>query len=680
MATFDPYLENHLYMKHIITGLILIVGWVVPVEGWGEVVKLDGNNINFSKELTPSEVLVFQDSTGDMSLYEVARLPVTSFRPYHPDADFFGSNNRNRFWFLIQIENTSSSDTLKAFLHFGRVDLLNIGLRTDAQFQQALAGQAVAFNERLFPERRYFPFQVAPGSRVDMILHPTFLWAATKIEEFTLLGLEKVAHRSWKQQHGREASRIFDGLFYGSLLIMLMFSIIQYFFYADKAYLYYACYILSLLLYYLLKKAPYTPTLFSNYIDLLVPYGSSMYYFIYFSYGVFVIQFLNIRRREHPLLMYVAWVGGALCLAFFCWDVWWHADVSDMLARGGNRAPRNDLLLIGIFIYGYILIRMKIDWLVKWVLIGSLLLIVFAIVSILAYEVEFQILRGNTDFPDFIKAFTFMPFSFAQLGVLLEVIFFSLGLGYRTHYSIRQAEQNSRKAERQLVESKLEVAQKEKEAARFQQHIAEAELKALKAQMNPHFVANTLNSIKNLVQTNKKEEATHYLAVFAQLVRTILDNTTQPVISMSKELDFCQLYLQLESLRFNNDFTFDIKINPDVDTSFVKIPPLVLQPFLENAIWHGLSPKPGIKKLRISLSIQDGNTVCCLIRDNGIGRKAADGNKRNGRRPSYGVHLTRERIQIINQYLDTDIALDIIDQYDNSGQATGTDVLLTIPI
>ncbi|HHH52993.1 MAG TPA: hypothetical protein ENK91_04990, partial [Bacteroidetes bacterium] len=164
------------------------------------------------------------------------------------------------------------------------------------------------------------------------------------------------------------------------------------------------------------------------------------------------------------------------------------------------------------------------------------------------------------------------------------------------------------------------IKDKEKLKSKYERKMLETEMKMLQSQMNSHFLFNTLNSIKNYIIKNETREAANYLTTFSGLIRNILNNSSQKFISLQSELEALEQYLNLELLRFDNKFKYEILIDDTIDVATVKVPPLLLQPFVENAIWHGLLHKD--KKGKITIEIKkEKNQIKYIITDNGIGRK-----------------------------------------------------------
>jgi len=210
--------------------------------------------------------------------------------------------------------------------------------------------------------------------------------------------------------------------------------------------------------------------------------------------------------------------------------------------------------------------------------------------------------------------------------------------------------------------------------AELKQKIAETEMMALRAQMNPHFIFNSLNSIDNLIQTDQKEKATTYLARFAKLIRGILENSKQEVIPCWKDLEQLQLYLELEQLRWDNKFASVVNIDERILQGDYRVPPMVIQPFVENAIHHGLlNKKENDRKLFICVMPENGQ-IKFIIEDNGVGRaKAEEYNKVNRlSHQSMGLHITEQRIHLFNK--DETRSVKIIDLSGKDNEPAGTRV------
>ena len=216
----------------------------------------------------------------------------------------------------------------------------------------------------------------------------------------------------------------------------------------------------------------------------------------------------------------------------------------------------------------------------------------------------------------------------------------------------------------------------------YEREVAELELKALRSQMNPHFMFNSLNSIKNHILQSEPKLAAEYLSNFAHLIRLILQNSRERVVPLEDDLEALFLYIDLERLRFGDRFKFVSTIDESIDRTRVMIPPLILQPFVENAIWHGLMKKEGAGILAINLQKEDG-ILRCVIEDNGIGREAA-GRMRDQTTRKYrsmGLGITQDRIDIHNKMNRMGIRVLVTDlKKETTGEALGTRVEVIVPL
>ncbi|WP_276168491.1 tetratricopeptide repeat-containing sensor histidine kinase [Zobellia alginiliquefaciens] len=203
----------------------------------------------------------------------------------------------------------------------------------------------------------------------------------------------------------------------------------------------------------------------------------------------------------------------------------------------------------------------------------------------------------------------------------------------------------------------------------------------LRSQMNPHFLFNSLNSIKLYIINNEQKNAVHYLNKFAKLVRKILEASSMREIPLAEELETVELYMNIENIRFSNEIDFKVRVDEDIDTHTVKIPSLILQPFLENAIWHGLSPKTGEKIIDIHISKDKQDFIHIAISDNGVGRVEAEKIKQNKvlKRKSVGIEITKERLANFSKDLQNSFDVEIVDLYDENHKSLGTRVILHIP-
>jgi Histidine kinase/7TM diverse intracellular signalling len=223
----------------------------------------------------------------------------------------------------------------------------------------------------------------------------------------------------------------------------------------------------------------------------------------------------------------------------------------------------------------------------------------------------------------------------------------------------------------------------EKEKNSYQRMVLQNEMTALRSQMNPHFIFNCLNAVKSLVLQNEISVASAYISKFARLVRLVLENSRNEWITLEQELETLTLYLEIEQMRFNNRFQFWINFENDVDTEGVKLPPMLIQPYVENAIWHGLMHKDDTGNVTITISQKADNQLEINVIDDGVGRKKAMElrSKKAAQRKSLGMEISAERLSIINQIYKVNAQIIIHDLTDpKTNEALGTKVQLLLSV
>lgn len=293
------------------------------------------------------------------------------------------------------------------------------------------------------------------------------------------------------------------------------------------------------------------------------------------------------------------------------------------------------------------------------------------------------------------------PITYFFIGLLFENIAFSLGLSFKVkswyENMIFQLKENVRirKNQYDILENEVKAKEKEilemtriAEQARikkvesdFNNEIRRLQLDLLKNQMNPHFIFNALTSIKVFLIDNDKKKAVFYLNKFSKLIRKMLDSYRVDSYSLDEEFEILKLYLAIENIRFNSEIEISFDVDEKLNLKSIYIPPLLLQPFVENAIWHGLMNKTtGTKQLDIKIySAPDTKTVFMEITDNGVGRKYSTESKlkRTLQKTSYGLKLVQERLDIFNIQNNFNYKFRIIDLFDENSLSAGTKVFIS---
>jgi tetratricopeptide (TPR) repeat protein len=215
----------------------------------------------------------------------------------------------------------------------------------------------------------------------------------------------------------------------------------------------------------------------------------------------------------------------------------------------------------------------------------------------------------------------------------------------------------------------------------FEKQVAEMEMQALRAQMNPHFIFNCLNSINRYIVKSDSVTASGYLTKFSKLIRLILDHSASGLISLASEKQTLLLYMEMESLRFSGRFSYEVTIDPALDPDTILIPAMLIQPYIENAIWHGLMHKESGGKVSVRFGYHDAAMLQVVVEDDGIGREqAALLKSRNAlKHKSHGMRITGDRLRIVSEQQGTEASLRIDDLKDSQGNACGTRISLVIP-
>lgn len=261
-----------------------------------------------------------------------------------------------------------------------------------------------------------------------------------------------------------------------------------------------------------------------------------------------------------------------------------------------------------------------------------------------------------------VKFIIIPPFYATWWFISLVIILLSGSIYFINRYLVRQARKE------------------EKIKAEFNKLLAETEMKALRAQMNPHFIFNALNSIQKYILKEEHEQASIYLTKFSKLIRLILDHSNQNTIKLNSELELLKLYLEIESLRFEQQFTYAIHVDKGINQDTEEVPSMLIQPFVENAIWHGLLHKNSPGHLQLNFTHHEQYLVI-EIDDDGVGRLKAEEfkNKLINKNKSYGMQLAQKRISILNRLQNLQANSEIIDKVSPHGEALGTTVVIRIP-
>ena len=459
---------------------------------------------------------------------------------------------------------------------------------------------------------------------------------------------------------------IFSLLIVGVLLIIFFQSIFFYSSYKDKAYLWYAIYAFIIILDQLFVNSTviYYRTILKSESIFFNQLHTTLMWLYNSAYVIFVIEFGDLFLFKNKTAIGIKKIVTYLAVVLVILNLIDVVFGTFLLRKGLLFLLVPTLTVLSVFIY-YHLFKMKTA--VKYYIIcGSLTLIIF---SVLALRVFFL---PNSSY--------YYSWCYLYIGIFIENIFFTFGLVVKQRLILKQRNETqlqliaqykendklknslTERLEKEVKTKTTEIVFLNKLAEEdrikqlelaFEKEIAELKISSLQSQMNPHFIFNSLNSIKLNIIKNNKENAVYYLNKFSKLIRKILTISREREVSLQEEIDTLELYVSIENLRFNNEIQFSIHVDKNISLETIKVPPLVLQPFVENAIWHGLSPKEGEKKLILHISQTHFNYVEIAIEDNGIGRKKAKEFKAKKliKRASVGLKLTEERLSVFSNQL-----------------------------
>lgn len=270
------------------------------------------------------------------------------------------------------------------------------------------------------------------------------------------------------------------------------------------------------------------------------------------------------------------------------------------------------------------------------------------------------------------------------IGITMNFQFFIIwNFIYFLYHHIKKSQNEQIERVQLKAELKIQQLESEKSQIEYQRNLGNYYLMALRYQMNPHFIFNCLNSIKLYTTQNNGAAASEYLTKFSKLIRLVMENSAKGKILLSAELDMLRLYIELEAMRFKDKLQYTIHLEEDVEPDFIELPPLLLQPYVENAIWHGLMPKEEGGRLTIEVAMNNSESLLRVsITDTGIGRvKSADfQSEKPSKHESYGMKVTSDRIALINQVYKTGADVRIDDLTSVDGKAEGTRVIIQIPV
>lgn len=635
-------------------------------------------------------VQIYYDPAEKLTVETVKNAPFIPFSDFRLDNYFFTKQSYNH-WLRFRVQNATDEGQSLLF-DYGRYHSIELYDFNGKGYDIKKSGLLTKPDQQIFKPNRFVIPTVIPAHSTKeyyvKVNDKNSIYKDSKINLLTYRFEENLRSKSFFKSR---TDIYYSASFLAVGLFLILFCLIQFSQTREKAYGYYALFLLAVYLYFLRRVEALAdiPILFSyfprSFLTSEVPLNilPAIWYLLFCQY------LLEISPVNHPKIY-----------RFFRWQIKFltYYFLFDCVLQYGFDQYAYSLrfylwvriaLLFTTFYTILLLFRMR-NPVANYIASGTTVLNFFLLISLV-----FAIIRRIAGD---VFIFHMINFPYVETGIFLENLLFIVAFVAKIKQMYRerdltqqqlivQLEANQHLQQRLnselevLVEQKskaLETETQQRIIAEFNQKLSQAELKSLQSQINPHFIFNSLNSVKNYILTNQPKEAARYLTDFANLIRSVLQQSRQSLISLKDELEILQIYVRLEQMRFDNKFEFDYKVESQIDINYLKVPALLLQPYVENAIWHGLMHKEEKGKLKIEVKMETPDEVLCIIEDNGIGRqKAAELQSSTGRtHKSLGLQINADRLKVLQELNELEVSVEIIDLKN----PVGTRVVVHFPL
>lgn len=647
-------------------------------------------------ELTKNENIKTLYSTTDNTFEEIQSIP---FEKGFTRID--SHSEKTVLWFKFELLNI---DTNYSDYYIYCVDgFFSLYQETDTGWTVQKNGFLLPLAERSNPDNSRFLKLQLPVNQPTEIYLSVRPGAFSKGRYRPTIGGEIYYYKRLRAEEKFSLpSHTFSLMYLSGLIMISFFVFILFLSVRNKVYLYYLLYLAFQIIYAIIvfSHNPMTDWEFTNSHPAL---GYRIMEGIQFTfigfYIFFIIELLEVKKFDRIL---------AQAMRGFAWFCFAYAIINPAVVHFFSDSQLHFLVFKYIRYVVLPLNLILILWviwkvrhpLVAYFIVGNIFFFSGAILSV------YMSITGVGIGPGELFYFDDSMNTIFQMGLLCEVFCFSFAIAHHVRLIYNEKKENSAAFIRQLEENQriqenmnkeldkkvkekttelIEVyssieKQREKEIQlAFSQKIKESEMLALRSQMNPHFLFNSMNAIKHLILLERSKDAMDYLDDFASLLRGVLQNSKRETITVEDELELLELYLSLEKGRLGPSLEYQILSSDPSELSQYPIPALLLQPFVENAIWHGLQPKKDEQK-NLDITFDTSKDLIISIRDNGIGRRAAQAlNGKKSLNKSLGIQITRERLSLFNHLSEFKIDLKITD-LEETGVSTGTLVTFTYSI
>ncbi len=604
-------------------------------------------------ELT-KQAYYFVDSSNALTLEQVQALPHESFnidssRSFRFDYGYLG------FWFKLNLHNNSGTEqTYYLELDNPRIHDVQLYYEQHGQLSVQKSGTRYPFSERgIYDRVHVFTITLLANETKEVYVYaynngnylafPIHLWSDVAYLEYTYRNQFSLA------------------LYYGILLLIIAINLYLLFTSKNKVVLFYLLYIVCFGM-TLFTRDGYGIEFFYPSISYINPQLIQLFILLTIAFN---IQFLQDYLKSkifipgyHTFLNVLKYTSYGLIVFLFIPTTF-------------------DLLLVYVKYYVIFAnvavvtgagVSLKKNFSnAMYYLTGFSLLFIGVIITVL-------IVTGVIE-NKFLESYGL------KIASVAEIIVLTIAMVTYIKRTQAQTQQLALERLKEINELNLKAKEEERKQVRLNEQLALSELKALRSQMNPHFIFNTMNTIQYYVSENDQKTAQQSLSKLAKLMRMILEHSELNVITIEEELKALELYIQLEAFRFEKKFSYEIIVDESISPGYHQIPSMLIQPYVENSIWHGLMHKHE-EDGRITITlIRKGDVVCCAVEDNGIGREQSQRIKSDDqrKRKSMGMQITKERLELLSA-VKSETPVRIIDLKDENGMATGTRVELEIPI
>ncbi len=602
--------------------------------------------------------------------------PTQNYLPYTKEIVL---KSRNSYWLRFTLHNNSSEQN--TILIRSMFDYTCLYKKTaDSLVELGRSGHISPSKELAIKYARYYiPIYLAPAETATFYYWVYERHLDTNDSDFLFVKKDDALLKEYRKEVNKLSYSLF---FLGAFSFLSLFMLFMYYKSRQRIYLFYSLYLIGAILYSLtrLSTASTLGAWAGNFPIWRLLFNEPSQLLFFAAYNFFVKELLDTKNQDPLLNKILKYLSVAYLIYAVCYMALNALYFSQEARATYFNFSRWVLLPVNLFliIRSYYTIKLPIY---KYFFAGICCFMLASVFSVFSVVVLRDLGIEN------IKAINIF-----QLGLMAEALCFAFALGHK----IKLDEEEKNKAQKALIQQ-LELDQQAVEQANlvleekvkqrtaelvlankkieerktkelkifFDQQLAQAKTMALRSQMNPHFLFNSLNSIKYLIQSQQNKLAVVYLTKFSKLVRMVLEHSRVELVSLSAEIEALRLYLEIESNRLGEQFTYQINIEKGIETDSLQIPPMLLQPFVENSIWHGLLNSSKTQKeviISISQNLKKG-LVFCDITDNGIGREkaAAYKEKSTKTRQSLGTSLIFERIRLFNLQYPNKITVQIDD-------------------